>query len=466
MNASNLSTNRINKIRDQIELAIEITRDSGVPMLLIANPGLAKSTVVANWAARNAYHIETLIGSRYSQEEILGFQVRTGDAGEARLEILEPHWYRTIVERAGQGVPSLLFLDEMSTAQENVQGALLQLIFERTIGHGKQLPESTLVLAAANYKQNIPWQFNLMAPLLNRFCIVNLSYESRDSFLDEFLQDPSDWDKDLPVYENRELTAEDQNRLRSGLKMMFHTLFLAFGDTDAGDGAFGEKHGALEVNNQVYNNLYEGNTRAVYNFISARTLSYLFRITRSFLRKGLSFAEYGKPMLNMVAGLIGIGTNTFNEQQRESYERNVATLYAKLYTGLIPGTVDTAPPLDFSGREAADAIQEWVLFRESSLWHDAADPNLDALASYIEGIYPEAAVETIRQRNAASKADRYRFTNDMQRLEYLISFLEDDPGVAAPGQATPLARFRKIRDAYAAAFQEAARDLASAIEKK
>jgi hypothetical protein len=69
----------INKIRDQIELAIEITRDSQVPVLLIANPGLAKSTVVANWAERNRYHIETLIGSRFSQEEILGFQVRTED---------------------------------------------------------------------------------------------------------------------------------------------------------------------------------------------------------------------------------------------------------------------------------------------------------------------------------------------------------------------------------------------------
>ncbi|MDR1411695.1 MAG: ATP-binding protein [Spirochaetaceae bacterium] len=462
--------NRINKIRDQIELAIEISRDSGVPVLLIANPGLAKSTVVANWALRNSYHIETLVGSRYSQEEILGFQVRTEDkgSGEFRLEILEPHWYRTVFEKAAQGVPSLLFLDEISTAQENVQGALLQLVFERTIGHGKKLPESALVLAAANYKQNIPWQFNMMAPMLNRFCIVNLCYESNDSFLNEFLQDPSDWGRELPAYGDRRLTAEDRGRLASGLKAMFRALLSAFEETD---NAGGEKYYAMDINNHVYNNMYEGNTRYVYNFISGRTLSYLFRISLSFLRKGLSFGERGKDMLNMVFGLIGIGTNTFNEKQQQSYLRNVETLYAKLYTALGSGeggAAPAAPSLDFTGREVADAIQEWVLFRESSLWGADDDPNLGTLAAYIGGAYSAApeAVEAARLRNAQNKADRYRFSNDMQRLGYLIALLEEEAaGAAAPAAAeqAALAPLREIRDAYAGAFGEAARDMAAEI---
>ncbi|MDR0452425.1 MAG: ATP-binding protein [Treponema sp.] len=460
--------NHINKIRDQIELAIEISRDSGVPVLLIANPGLAKSTVVANWAARNSYHIETLVGSRYSQEEILGFQVRTEDraSGEVRLEILEPHWYRTVLEKAGQGVPSLLFLDEISTAQENVQGALLQLVFERTIGHGKKLPESALVLAAANYKQNIPWQFNMMAPMLNRFCIVNLYYESNDSFLNEFLQDPSDWGRELPAYGDRRLAAGDRGRLASGLKAMFRALLSAFEETDS---AGGERYYAMDINNQVYNNMYEGNTRYVYNFISGRTLSYLFRITLSFLRKGLSFGERGKEMLNMVYGLVGIGTNTLSEKQQQSYLRNVETLYAKLYTALEGGSDVAAPsaaPLDFTGREVADAIQEWVLFRESSLWNAAGDPNLDALAAYVGGVYGSSAeaVGAARQRNAQNKADRYRFSNDMQRLDYLIALLEEEAGGAgAPAEQAALALFREIRDAYAGAAGEAARDMAAEI---
>jgi MoxR-like ATPase len=52
-----------NPVRD----AIEISRHSGVPVLLVGTPGLAKSTVTANWARRNGYALETLIGSRFAQ---------------------------------------------------------------------------------------------------------------------------------------------------------------------------------------------------------------------------------------------------------------------------------------------------------------------------------------------------------------------------------------------------------------
>ena len=178
----------INIIRDTIEIAITISAHSGVPVLFLANPGLAKSTIVGNWAARNGCHLETLIGSRFTQEEILGFQARVEDksSGESRLELLEPYWYRNIIRHEKQNIPSLLFLDELSTVQENVQGAMLQLVFDRTIGHGKKLPASTIVVSAANYKQNIPFVFNIMAPILNRFCIVNLRYESNGAFVSSF----------------------------------------------------------------------------------------------------------------------------------------------------------------------------------------------------------------------------------------------------------------------------------------
>jgi hypothetical protein len=447
----------INKIRDQIELAIEITRDSGVPVLLIANPGLAKSTVVANWARRNRYHIETLIGSRFSQEEILGFQVRTEDraTGEHYLELLAPHWYRTIVAQEERGIPSVLFLDELSTAQENVQGALLQLIFERAIGHAKRLPDSTLVIAAANYKQNIPWQFNMMAPILNRFCIVNLRYESNESFLGEFLQEDGDLSMDLPVYEEREVSAEDRALLRQSLKVMFRTVFPAFEEIDSVDKS---RFYTMDINNQVYNNIYEGNAQYVYNFISGRTVSYLYRITVSFLRKGLDAARHGAAMLNMVYGLIGIGTNTFNEKQQQSYLKSIAALYLKLYAGLRggPPAEDAASrtPLEFAGKEVADAIQEWVLFHESSVFSNEADPNLAALAAHIRSVYGSGAEDAaaLRERIGRDKADLYRFSNDMQRVDYLIGLLEEDESLAETGEdearREALAFLRGLRDLY------------------
>jgi hypothetical protein len=457
----------INKIRDRIEVAIEITRDSKVPILLMANPGLAKSTVVYNWARRNGYHIETLIGSRFSQEEILGFQVRAEnrETGEHHLELLEPHWYRNIVEQENSfHVPSVLFLDELSTAQENVQGALLQLVFERKIGNGRTLPESTLVVAAANYKQNIPFQFNIMAPILNRFCIVNLSYESNDSFLEEFLQDEADLDKDLVVFQEREITAWQKNYLRDGLKMMFRTLFRSFEEDNRDldkDLVY-----TMDINNQVYNAMYDDDSRWVYNFITGRTLWYLYKVTLSFLRRGLSFADRGADILNMVYGLIGLGTNTFTEKQRKAYLKSVETLYRRLYDILASRKDSGAPSLsgegggaslDFRGKGAADAVNEWVLFHESQAVNHRGDPSLEALALHIAALYGAAAedAERLRQKITHNKAELYTFSNDMQRLDYLIGILEEERNFpenrngAEAQEDAPLNTLRGIRDAYA-----------------
>ncbi|AEF85375.1 hypothetical protein TREPR_3073 [Treponema primitia ZAS-2] len=465
----------INRIRDRIEIAIEITRDSQVPILLMANPGLAKSTVVYNWARRNNYHIETLIGSRFSQEEILGFQVRAEDreTGEHYLELLPPHWYRNILEQESRQVPSVLFLDELSTAQENVQGALLQLVFERKIGNGRTLPESTLVIAAANYKQNIPFQFNIMAPILNRFCLINLSYDSNDAFLDEFLQDEAELVKDLVVFEEKEITPWQRDYLRDGLKMMFRTLFRSFEE----DNRDMDKDliYTMDINNQVYNTMYDDDSRYVYNFISGRTLWYLHKVTLSFLRKGLTIEEHGAAILNMVFGLIGLGTNTFTDTQRKAYLKNAETLYRRLYGILAsrdsPGALESASSdlsaaLDFTGKSAADAINEWVLFHESSVLQELLDPNLEALASHIGtayGISP-GDIERLHQRINHNKADLYTFSNDMQRLDYLIGIIEDEQkgvpietaGDQVGGGHGALSLLRSIRDAYGPCRDEAA----------
>jgi MoxR-like ATPase len=465
------SMDGINRIRDRIDMAIEITRDSGVPVLLMANPGLAKSTMVYNWARRNGYHIETLIGSRFSQEEILGFQVRAEnrETGEHHLELLEPHWYRSIREQENSfGMPSVLFLDELSTAQENVQGALLQLVFERKIGNGRALPASTLVIAAANYKQNIPFQFNIMAPILNRFCIINLSYESNDSFLDEFLQDEADLDRDLAVFQDKEVTAWQKNYLRDGLKMLFRSLFRSF-EEDNRD-VDRDLVYTMDINNQVYNTMYDSDSRCVHNFITGRTVWYLYKITLSFLRKGLSWADHGADMLNMAYGLVGLGTNTFTEKQRKAYLGSVETLYRRLYeilasqnssgAGLVAGE---AVALDFRGRGAADAVNEWVLYHESRTIDRGGDPNLEALALHIGSFYGAGAedAERLRQRITHNKADLYTFSNDMQRLDYLISLLEEEQRLPHNGKDAQdngeaiLGRLRGILDAHAGLREEA-----------
>ncbi|MDR2445162.1 MAG: ATP-binding protein [Spirochaetaceae bacterium] len=436
----------INIIRDTIELAITISGHSGVPILLLANPGLAKSTIVSNWAARNGYHLETLIGSRFTQEEILGFQARVEDksSGESRLELLEPYWYRSIIRHEKQNIPSLLFLDELSTVQENVQGAMLQLVFERTIGHGKKLPASTIVVSAANYKQNIPFVFNIMAPILNRFCIVNLRYESNVAFFDEFLQDESSRQDDVLIYRDMAVNGETKARLREGLKAMWAAVFESFND--------GERT-AVDINNQMYNNIYESDTGYVYNFITGRTIYYLYQITHSFLCKGLSVDSYGPLMLNMVFGLVGLGTNLFNEMQQKSYLKKLETLWTKLYASLgTKGSTDKKPhvKLDFTGKSVSAAINEWTLYNDASIFTDDTDESLEALVRHISGVYGTdgVQVEGLERRVLDDDFAMFAFTGDMQKIDYLVDNLSAADPSRLPSRDSFLANLQRILDAY------------------
>jgi hypothetical protein len=453
----------VNLIRDAIELAICVSADSGVPVLLLANPGLAKSTIVSNWAARNGYHLETLIGSRFTQEEILGFQARVEDkiTGEARLELLEPHWYRGVIQKKKQNTPTLLFLDELSTVQENVQGAMLQLVFDRTIGHGKKLPDSTIVVSAANYKQNIPFIFNIMAPILNRFCIVNLRYKSNSDFLDEFLQDESSRSDGVITYKNVKIDDETKKRLREGLKTMWADIFDSF------KGESGQE--ALDINNQMYNNIYENDTMYVYNFITGRTIYYLYRITLSFLSKGLSLSSYGPLMLNMVFGLAGLGTNSLSGIRQNAYLKKLETLWTKMYSAFETGTAGGAPAmpppakLDFDGKTVSQAVNEWMLYRETSVFQDGADESLAALISHISGIYGAESdkIEDTRRRIEDDVPALLRFTDDMQKIDYLAGALPP-PSVASLSAAA----LHKIRAAYASLTESALKSALNSALKK
>ncbi|GMO31471.1 MAG: hypothetical protein Ta2F_06930 [Termitinemataceae bacterium] len=409
----------INKIRDTIETGIEISKDSGVPVLFIANPGLAKSTIVNNWALRNGYNVETLIGSRFTQEEILGFQVRIEDANKQYLELLEPYWYRNIIKHDEKNIPSLLFLDELSTVSENVQGAMLQLVFERTIGFDKKLPASTLVVAAANYKQNIPILFNIMAPILNRFCIVNLQYEDSDSFLNEFLLNEEDRALDTIVFKNINIDKNKKDKIRSSIKVMWKKIFESFKDQQKESLPI-----PLDINNQIYNNIYENDAGYVYNFLTGRTLHYLYRITCSCLQKGLTIKEHAKTILNMIFGLVGLGTNTFNDLQQKTYLKMLEKLYIELYESFESDTnavnnkeIQNIPPPDFTGKNVSDAINEWLLYNESQTFYGGQNKDLITLVNHIKITYGQ---------KEKSFSNIVQFVNDFQKIELLLSILKKE----------------------------------------
>src|SRR5574344_270783 len=83
-----------NKLRDLIAKSIEMSRISKLPVLFISNPGYGKTSTIQQYAEINGYHVESLIGSRFSPEEILGYHVNNGGEG---LEVFQPELYGRII---------------------------------------------------------------------------------------------------------------------------------------------------------------------------------------------------------------------------------------------------------------------------------------------------------------------------------------------------------------------------------
>lgn len=308
--------------------SIDISRNSGVPVLYFSNPGYGKTTTINKWAKANNYHVESLIGSQFSQDEILGFQVNNNGV----LEVLEPEWYRRIIKAKENGKPSVLFLDELSMCAPSTQGALLHLCFAKEIRGGKKLPEDCLVLAAANYKDNLPEYCEIIAPQINRFCVVNLDNKDKSptDILMEFTSNFGDG-KDLDDYIAPSFEANvDEAKIMSSIRKELASLFMEYSNPD-------NSWGYISLENQNISCAYEPIENRVYNFISGRTISYFTRIMKSVMtsNKKLEMLETVKLM---AAGLIGGGTFSWDEdtearnKQVKKFNKRISKMINKLVT--------------------------------------------------------------------------------------------------------------------------------------
>lgn len=143
--------------------ALPLIIQSGVPALLIGEPGTGKSAWVRALGRAIDLPVEVLVGSVIDPTDVGGLPVADGD----RARYLLPDWFVRLRE-AGRGI---LFLDELTCCSASVQAALLRLVQERSI-HGHTLPAGVLIVAAANPPDQAAGGWDLAAPLANRFCHI------------------------------------------------------------------------------------------------------------------------------------------------------------------------------------------------------------------------------------------------------------------------------------------------------
>lgn len=294
---------------DKMVNAISISKDSNIPFLLVGNPGFGKTTVVHAWAKQNGYHVEEIMGSSFSRDEVLGYMVNVNGS----LEMLEPFWFKRIKKLSDEGTKSILFIDELSTTGGDVQSSLLRLIFERTIGNGESLPEGTIVMSAANYKANLPGYCDVSSPAANRFCIINLEEASLETMVDDYVIN------EMPTPKSPKFGVIDPShmadvRLRIGNSMKKTFIKYSSSNDEGNVNALSP----LNHNLQIYDVENDTNTKRLTNFISGRSLNFLLRVLISIAKSDIEETE---PLIRgVVEGLVGAGTNTFqSETIQEAY---------------------------------------------------------------------------------------------------------------------------------------------------
>lgn len=142
----------------------------GVPILIEGEPGSAKSATIEALAAECGLHAEVVIASLREPADFLGLPIPTTES----VRYLPTSWAQRL-SAAGRGVA---FLDELNTAPEAVQAALLRVVLDRVVGD-LELPSTVRIIAAQNAVEDAAGGHDLSMPLANRF--LHWSWEAPDA---------------------------------------------------------------------------------------------------------------------------------------------------------------------------------------------------------------------------------------------------------------------------------------------
>ena len=396
-----------NSIEQTIFNLIELSKCSKVPVLMASNPGYGKTTIINKYARLNNYHVETLIGSRFSPEDIMGYQVNNGGS---HLEHLNPTWYERIMEAHNNNQATILFIDELSTCNDSVQGSLLDLIFSRTTGDNRKLPDDCFIIAAANYKDNLPSFMNIMAPTINRFCIINLlDNKTNIDIIDEFLKTP----KDAKIFVPSPLSEECAEKINSDYYELIKKILVKYSGTDSSLGLIDLKNTNLEG---VYSR-----SGPILNFMSGRSVYYLKQMIKSIIACGIPFNDGIVPLIT--DGLIGLGSNSFKtEEQIKAFRELVAKEVSNLIRNISNSTI-VEEKIDLSNITVADAVVKAIAAEQDKTTLD--NNYISAVVNKIVNKY-ENTVETFNKLSSSDNTEKLQFISDMEGISVFIKIIKDD----------------------------------------
>lgn len=147
---------------------------SGVhtPAMLWGPPGVGKSQIVAQVAARHGVRLIDIRLAQMEPTDLRGIPFREGRNVVWSIPALLP-------DAARHGASGILFLDEITSAVPTVTAAAYQLILDRRLGD-YEVPAGWAILAAGNRQGDRGVTYQMPAPLANRFAHYELEPDLDD----------------------------------------------------------------------------------------------------------------------------------------------------------------------------------------------------------------------------------------------------------------------------------------------
>lgn len=288
--------------------AVQLARHSKIPIMFLSNPGAGKTSLMNAMNAKVGIGMKAIAPSHYSADDFQGFQFKNElDNGEVMMSRLLPAWFVDLRKLADTHEEVSLFLDEITTANAELQAAYLTVIFDRRVGEYK-IPDNVNIYAAGNFSSNLNHEFDISAPLWTRFMLLNLIPKPEED-LREFLF--ADTVSGQEWIEPTEFTivGYSVNETRTKInEVLFQWCREKITQGDLSLNQAVSNFGATDL-------VDDEDIEYVENIPTNRTIFYLSKLIYSSYCLGLMESEV---MPHLVAGLIGNGTESCKKKGESS----------------------------------------------------------------------------------------------------------------------------------------------------
>jgi hypothetical protein len=137
-------------------------------VMLVGDPGTAKTATVEAIAREMGYEVISVIASRMDPQDVSGFptrgEVETAEGTVPVTEYAPQKWQLEVMKKK----KVILFFDEFSNAHPSVRASLLTVIQNREFPNGQKFPEETALVGAMNPTESAADGYDIDAATANR----------------------------------------------------------------------------------------------------------------------------------------------------------------------------------------------------------------------------------------------------------------------------------------------------------